>query len=236
MADRSMRKSAAHDAETCPQCMAEAKRAASGGGRAAEDDYLSRGKGGRRNLGFVAVLLVHWLIIAGLIFGMPTILSEKPADPIVVAEVKPDVTETPEPPATPPIPLDRDVEIYIPTPDPIAGVAPEAGSGAPQGSPSGAAVCPDVPVRIDPRRPPARPDYPASAKRLGQEGVVALLLLVAPDGRVTEARVERGSGYPTLDAAAVQRAADWRFLPASCAGKAVAAWYRTSVRFELQNS
>lgn len=53
--------------------------------------------------------------------------------------------------------------------------------------------------------------YPAQARRRGQEGVVALEVLVEADGSLRELSVRRGSGYPLLDRAAeelVRRAMD----------------------------
>lgn len=44
--------------------------------------------------------------------------------------------------------------------------------------------------------------YPASARRLGQEGVVSVQILVQADGSLNELILQRGSGYPTLDRAA----------------------------------
>lgn len=200
-----------------------------------ESDYLKKGKGGGRNFGFLIVLAVHWLLIGGLIYGMTKPKSEDQPPPIVLTDVKPDPQPQPTPIPLPPEPPTLPVEVWVPVPQ-IPGVETAPDSSAPQGSPSATPSSPDVPVRLDPRFPPSKPDYPASSKRLGQEGVVTLLLLVGPDGRVIEAKVERGSGYPALDEAAVRGARAWRFKPAESGGKTVSAWYRTSVRFELENA
>jgi len=48
-----------------------------------------------------------------------------------------------------------------------------------------------------------RPDYPAKARRLQQEGTVVVHLSIGTDGAVTSARVAQSSGSPLLDAAAV---------------------------------
>lgn len=42
-------------------------------------------------------------------------------------------------------------------------------------------------------------DYPLDARRRGVEGEVAVVLLVQPDGRVGDCRVDRSSGDPSLD-------------------------------------
>jgi protein TonB len=83
-----------------------------------------------------------------------------------------------------------------------------------------------------PHRPPPR--YPATARRLGQEGVVDLLVALSAVGRVTEVRVVRTSGSARLDAAAVAAVRGWRCEPARVGGVAVAASARQRIRFSLR--
>ncbi len=49
-----------------------------------------------------------------------------------------------------------------------------------------------------------RLDYPAIARRKGWQGTVTLRLLIEPDGRISRLEVDRTSGYPVLDRAAVE--------------------------------
>ena len=49
-----------------------------------------------------------------------------------------------------------------------------------------------------------RLDYPAIARRKGWQGTVTLRLLIEPDGRISRLQVDRTSGYPVLDRAAVE--------------------------------
>lgn len=46
--------------------------------------------------------------------------------------------------------------------------------------------------------------YPDEARRRSEEGEVTVRFTVAPDGRVSEAAVVKGSGFTTLDAAALR--------------------------------
>ena len=46
-------------------------------------------------------------------------------------------------------------------------------------------------------------DYPAAARRRGQEGRVVVLVALQPDGSVASAVIENGSGYDLLDQAAL---------------------------------
>ena len=49
-----------------------------------------------------------------------------------------------------------------------------------------------------------RLNYPAIARRKGWQGTVTLRLLIEPDGRISRLHVDRTSGYPVLDRAAVE--------------------------------
>ena len=49
-----------------------------------------------------------------------------------------------------------------------------------------------------------RLDYPAIARRKGWQVTVTLRLLIEPDGRISRLQVDRTSGYPVLDRAAVE--------------------------------
>jgi protein TonB len=49
-----------------------------------------------------------------------------------------------------------------------------------------------------------RLNYPAIARRKGWQGTVTLRLLIEPDGRISRLHVDRTSGYPVLDRAAVK--------------------------------
>ena len=46
--------------------------------------------------------------------------------------------------------------------------------------------------------------YPDEARRRGEEGEVTVRFTVAPDGRVSEAAMVKGSGFAALDAAALR--------------------------------
>lgn len=80
------------------------------------------------------------------------------------------------------------------------------------------------------------PDYPAEARRRGEEGVVRLSLRIGPEGQVTAAEVESSSGFAALDRAAVEAARRWRFRPAMRAGMPVAASLSTAMHFRLTDA
>lgn len=77
--------------------------------------------------------------------------------------------------------------------------------------------------------------FPAQAIRQHMHGTVLLRVLVDEAGKPVEVVVERGSGYPLLDRSAREQVlASWRFQPASVGGRAVRAWARVPVSFELR--
>lgn len=70
----------------------------------------------------------------------------------------------------------------------------------------------------------AKPDYPARAAREGVSGTVQLALLIGPDGRVTDSKVQRSSGSRELDRAAQSALSLCQFKPATQGGTPQAAW------------
>lgn len=93
------------------------------------------------------------------------------------------------------------------------------------------ADCPAFDPAFAPSAQP--PVYPPEMVEQGLSGVSTLVLTIDRCGRVAEARVERSSGYPEFDQAALAAAIGWRFAPAYRAGEAVSGRVRRPVRFEL---
>lgn len=75
--------------------------------------------------------------------------------------------------------------------------------------------------------------YPSSAVSAGEEGTVLVQAEVDVSGRVVDVRLARSSGYPDLDAAAVQSISGWSFLAATKDGKPMAQWVAVPIRFQL---
>ena len=73
-----------------------------------------------------------------------------------------------------------------------------------------------VRVRSNPR-----PEYPARAKREHQEGVSLVSVEISPEGYPVNVTIERSSGFPLLDDAAVRGVRRWRFEPPSAPGRTV---------------
>jgi TonB family protein len=81
------------------------------------------------------------------------------------------------------------------------------------------------------RNPP--PHYPDSARRLRQEGVVRLSVLVDTSGHAEEVTVIHSSGYEALDSSALNAVKGWQFKPGSIDGAAVISRVDVPIRFSL---
>ena len=79
-----------------------------------------------------------------------------------------------------------------------------------------------------------RPGYPASARRLGIQGVALLKVHVLIDGRVGDVVVQETAGHPDLDQAAADAVRRWRFDPARRGDEPVAMWVLLPVEFRLK--
>ena len=93
-----------------------------------------------------------------------------------------------------------------------------------------------IPPKVNPRNPISQPEYPTMSRRLGEEGVVVLLLTVDEDGRVTAATLDTSSGFERLDEAAVKEAMRprlWRFIAGTVNGKAAGMQFKFAVRFKI---
>ncbi|HQT81794.1 MAG: hypothetical protein B7Z60_08215 [Ferrovum sp. 37-45-19] len=75
---------------------------------------------------------------------------------------------------------------------------------------------------IDTHYPCPPPNYPASARRNGEEGVVLLSFLINQAGQVELSKVLQSSGSSALDEAALSALSQCRFTPATENGKAIA--------------
>ncbi len=111
------------------------------------------------------------------------------------------------------------------------------------------AVVPRKPRAPAPRRAPGKLEpprlladsspsvlYPESARRLGIEGVVILLLHIDARGAVVDTAVLATSGHETLDRAAADAAALWRFEPARRDGEPITFEVRVPVEFRLTDA
>ena len=90
----------------------------------------------------------------------------------------------------------------------------------------------DVKAEITARR---EPNYTRDARRIGVEGVVALKLLLLPDGKIDRIRVVRQLPFG-LTENAILAACEIKFKPAMKAGQPVAQWATVQYGFRLAQS
>jgi protein TonB len=81
---------------------------------------------------------------------------------------------------------------------------------------------------------PLMPKYPKVSRRKGEEGVVTLMAEVSKSGVVTSVNILKSSGYPRLDAAAVEAMKSAVFHPAQSDGKCVDSKVQLDVNFSLK--
>lgn len=134
---------------------------------------------------------------------------------------------------------------------PLAPVPEEAGGGAapapaakpappPRPLPPPPPPPPPLPEADEPVTPPvpaasnAVPEYPASARSKGLEGVVILKVQIAATGQVTRIDVLRGS-EPFI-AAALAAVRTWRYSPALQHGKPVSTTRLVKIPFRIRTS
>ena len=78
------------------------------------------------------------------------------------------------------------------------------------------------------------PDYPIPSRRRREEGVVLLNVMVQADGAPAAVSINRSSGFPLLDRAALDAVRRWTFEPARAGGLPVARLTVVPVRFSLE--
>ena len=77
------------------------------------------------------------------------------------------------------------------------------------------------------------PRYPPMAKRARAQGTVFLRVIIGPDGKPVEVRVERSSGHEVLDVAARTAVLKWLFRPYKENGIARAASVIVPIEFSI---
>ncbi len=177
---------------------------------------------------------------------LPEPVPEPEPEPVTMSE--PDPIFEPEPAQEPEIQLESSGKEARAELQPVAEpIMTEIHGDEPAGFPSGGASGDEAEssgqseyftATVD--RSPAytynpKPAYPRAARRRGQEGTVLLLVEVLPTGRAGKIEIERSSGFELLDTAAVEAVQGWRFLPAKRGMRAVRAWVKIPVEFNLRD-
>ncbi|MBI1262141.1 MAG: TonB family protein [Rhizobiales bacterium] len=201
-------------------------------------EYTNPPPSNGRVFGFIFVVLLHALLLWGLMNGLAQTVVEVVTGPLEVQIIRsveqPPVEPTPPPPEIVPV-----KKAFIPPPEvKIAKPAEAPPPKAIQAVQTEKKAPPPPPqmAQPDPSAGNRKPSYPSASRRMQEEGTVMLMLLVGPDGAVSEAKVAKSSGYDRLDEAAVKTALRyWRFKPLMRNGQAIASWFKFAVTFRLND-
>jgi periplasmic protein TonB len=203
-----------------------------------------------------AVLGIHVALLVGVMSAQAP-LQAPPAAPLrldvrTIEIPAPAAMETPRPMTSPPKALPSPAR---PTPSrstpakpPVVTAAPAAEptpspfSAPPQHEPPPQASAPPAPPTavtparfdVDYLQNPA-PAYPPLSRRLQEAGEVLLLVRVTANGMAESVNIQKSSGYPRLDDAALKAVRQWRFVPARRGEEAIAANVAVPIVFRLDS-
>lgn len=110
---------------------------------------------------------------------------------------------------------------------------PERALAVPEPGEGGASIAQPAGASAAYLRSPA-PSYPLASRRAGEQGTVTLRVRVGMDGSASHLTVEKSSGSPHLDAAALEAVKAWRFTPARRGAEAVESWMLVPIVFRLE--
>lgn len=194
---------------------------------------------------FLIVAIIH---LSGIMFVVNAstqspqeVIVEPIIQAVLVAPQKQEIQPTPEPPK--PKPKPKKIQ-QKPKPVPKAPPSERAIKAEPEPLPEPEPVesptqepepAPVIPPSSDAHEltNPA-PAYPHLSKKLKEEGIVTLRILVKADGQVAEVEILKSSGYKRLDDAAKKAFKRWQFSPATQAGVAIDYWYEIDFDFSFK--
>lgn len=167
----------------------------------------------------------------------PEVQPIQPALPEPVPKPAPRPKLAPRPkPKTHPRPTPAPEAAPVPRPaavEPAPATTETKVAQAPQSVPAAAPVALPSASAAYLNNPP--PEYPRMSRRLGESGRVVVRVLIGTDGRASQARIQRSSGYERLDQTALQTVRDrWRFQPGTRAGIPEAMWFDVPINFVLE--
>lgn len=121
------------------------------------------------------------------------------------------------------------------TPDPPAPApaAPAAPAAQPAASAGTGPVKADLTSNL---LSAPNPVFPMSSRRKRESGTVVLRVIVGEDGRVDQISVQRSSGFPALDEAALSAVRRWRWSRTIRDGRAVVVTGSVAVNMVLRDS
>jgi protein TonB len=197
---------------------------------------------GRRGAAFIAVILLHVVLVWGFYSGLAGQLVQKIIPPVEIAQIdKPKDVDKPPPPP----PKLEEIKPYVPPPEfaNIEAAPPETNAisvvtqeKAPPPAPVAAPVQHTISgPKMDPRHQLhiGEEYYPDASKRANEEGSCILLMKVAATGQILDASVQTTSGFPRLDDACLKGVKGQKMLPAMEDGKPVEGTFPFKITWKL---
>jgi periplasmic protein TonB len=80
------------------------------------------------------------------------------------------------------------------------------------------------------------PLYPMLSRRLKEQGIVYLHVLVLKNGKVGQLKLKQSSGFARLDQSAMNAVRGWSYQPAQKLGQAIDFWFVQPVVFNLNSN
>lgn len=193
---------------------------------------------------FAFVLFAHAAVLAAVLYSpeVPApVKIELPTIQGVIIASEP-IRKPPEP--TPPPPPEQKP---LPQPEtPLPKAPPYERAVHQDDTPISTPPAPEPQKQAEPTQAPVTPpsadasqlnnpapNYPNASRKLREEGVVLLEVLVKADGSLGEMRLKKSSGYSRLDDSAMRAVKNWHFLPAKRGGEAIDFWYELPIEFSL---
>ncbi len=185
--------------------------------------------------------------------AVPIFVNFVPPPQVPKAEVPPPPPPPPSPPrprptpksppppptvvAAPPSPAPAPFVAAPPPPVPVLAAptppAPEPPPPAPPAPPPPPPVPQDLPISAIRYARQVEPNYPSTSVDRREEGVVMVQVLIDDKGMPNDVRVAKSSGFPRLDASAVDAVKRFRFHPAVVNGRPAVGYAKIPVEFKL---
>jgi protein TonB len=159
----------------------------------------------------------------------------QPSKPVVKKTIAPKAAADPAPapaPLTPQAVRNDEPQQAAPT----APSVPPAAAPPPLPAPAAPAAAPAMELPSSDaaylNNPP--PSYPATSRRLGEQGKVFLRVYINAQGEPEQIDIKQSSGYDRLDEAARQTVRRWKFAPGKRNGVPEAMWHIVPIDFVLK--
>jgi protein TonB len=188
---------------------------------------------GRRGAAFIAVVILHVLLVWAFYTGLAQKLAQKIIPPVEIAQIdKPKEVDKPPPPP----PKLEEIKPFVPPPEFVdIAAAPVETTAITQTTQVAAAPAPvqapppppapkaSTSIKMDPKHPLKIGEeyYPDASKRANEEGRCIVQVTVAANGKITSESIQTSSGFPRLDEACLKGVHGQQVIPATEDGKPV---------------